>query len=145
MSRAVHAAMAVSHYRDLIAWQLADELKREIVRLLRTSRAASGNIRYRDQLLDAAASVVSNLVEGFLRYSPGEFRKFIDYSLASLGEAETRLGDGILFGYFSEAECATAFRLAKRCLTASVRLKHSQRYFQKPKPKRRRKPRRNPS
>ena len=127
--------MAVSHYRELIAWQLADKFKREIKRLVESSPAASSNGRYRD-LLNAAASVGANLVEGFLRYSPGEFRKFIDCSPASLGEAEARLRDGILFGYFTEADCGTAFRLARRCLTASVRLKHSRRYFQKPKPKR---------
>ena len=82
-------------------------------------------------MLDAATSVAANLVEGFLRFSPGDFRKFIDYSLASLGEAEVRLKDGILLGYFAERDCETAFRLARRCLTASVRLKKSQRLFMK--------------
>ena len=121
--------MAVSHYRDLIAWQLAEQFKVEVVRLLRSSPSASENYRYRDQLLNAAASVTSNLVEGFLRFSLGEFRRFIDYGLASLGEAESRLRDGILTGYFSDADCAAAFKLARRCLTACIRLKQSQRLF----------------
>jgi four helix bundle protein len=123
--------MLVRHYRELVAWQLAQEFKEEIVRLVRSSSAASGNKRYQEQLLDAATSVAANLVEGFLRFSPGDFRRFIDCSLASLGEAEVRLKDGILLGYFTERDCVTAFRLAKRCLTASVRLKKSQRLFMK--------------
>lgn len=113
--------MAVSHYRDLIAWQLAEQFKVEVVRLIRSSPEASKNFHYRDQVLNAAASVTANLVEGFLRYSPGEFRKFIDYSLASLGEVESRLKDGILIGYFSAPDCADAFKLARRCLTASTK------------------------
>ena len=121
--------MAVSHYRDLIAWQLAQEFKEDIVRLVKSSPAASANLRYRDQLLDAAMSVTANLTEGFLRYSPGDFRRFIGYSIASLGEAEVRLKDGILLGDFNESDCARAFTLAKRCLTPCVRLRQSQRLF----------------
>ena len=52
----------------------------------------------RNQLLDAASSVPANLVEGFRRYSPGEFPRFIDYSLASLGS--------------QSSACATESRLA---------------------------------
>jgi four helix bundle protein len=125
----------VRRYRDLIAWQLGNQFKAEVFRLLKSSPEAWSNLKYRSQLLDSAASVVANLVEGFLRFSPGEFPKFIDYSLGSLGEAEQRLRDGIELGYFEEADCETAFRLARRCLTASIRLKQSQRRIQ---PKKRR-------
>jgi four helix bundle protein len=118
--------MMVSHYRELIAWQLAEQFKVEVVRLVRSSPDASKNIRYRDQVMNAAASVTANIVEGFLRFSPGDFRRFIDYSLASLGETESRLKDGVLIGYFSDRDCAAAFKLARRCLTACIRLKQSQ-------------------
>jgi four helix bundle protein len=124
--------MAVARYQDLIAWQLADQFKSEVFRLVKSSTEASRNLKYRNQLLDAACSVTSNLVEGFRRFSPGEFPRFIDYSLASLGETEQRLQDGIALGYFTAQECAGAFQLARRCLTASVRLKHSQRRFRPP-------------
>ena len=122
-------AMMVPHYRDLIAWQLAEQFKVEVVRLVRSSPEASKNVRYRDQVVNAAASVTANLVECFLRFSPGDLRRFIDYSLASLGETESRLKDGILIGYFSEPDCSAAFKLARRCLTACIRLKQSQLLF----------------
>jgi len=121
--------MAVRSYRDLIAWQLADRFKKEVFRLLRESPDAWNDLRFRNQLLDAATSVTSNLAEGFLRYSPGEFRKFIDYGLGSLAEAEGRLDDGIELRYFRADACAQAFLLARRCLTASIRLKQSQQRF----------------
>lgn len=114
---------------------MADQFKSEVIRLLKSSPAAWSDLRYRSQLLDSASSVAANLVEGFRRYSPREFSRFIDYSMASLGEAEQRLRDGIELGYFGEDACKAAFRLARRCLTASIRLKHSQRRFE---PRRRR-------
>ncbi len=117
--------MMVGHYRELIAWQLADQFKIEVIRLVESSPAVSRSYKYRDQLLSAATSVAANLVEGFLRFSPGEFRKFIDYAVASLSEAEIRLKDGIALRYFNEAECELALQLARRCLTASIRLKQS--------------------
>jgi four helix bundle protein len=123
------SCMVVSHYRDLIAWQLAEQFQVEVVRLVRSSPEASKNIRYRDQVINSATSVTANIVEGFLRYSPGDFRRFIDYSLASLGETESRLRDGILLCYFSDPDCAEAFKLARRCLTACIRLKQSQQLF----------------
>jgi four helix bundle protein len=126
--------MVVRHHRDLIAWQLADQFKKEVFRLLESSPAARSDFRYRSQLVDSATSVTANLVEGFRRFSPGDFPRFIDYSLASLGEAEQRLRDGIELGYFKEGACEAAFKLARRCLTAAIRLKQSQRRF---KPKRR--------
>jgi hypothetical protein len=55
--------------------------------------------------------------------------RFLDYSIASLGEAELRLKQGIRLGYFRAAECAHASTLARRCLTACIRLKQSQRRF----------------
>jgi four helix bundle protein len=128
-SHAVAFVMAVSNYRDLIAWQLAAEFRAEVIRLLRGSQEAWRNVRFRDQLVDAASSVPANLAEGFRRFSPREFCKFIDYSLASLAESEERLITGVELGYFTREECSPAFQLARRCLTAAIRLKQSQRRF----------------
>ena len=119
--------MIARHYKDLIAWQLADQFKSQVFRLVRTSQRASDDRPYAQQLTDAASSVAHNVTEGFLRFGAGDFRKFLDYSLGSLGEAEGRLADGIQLGYFDAASCEAAFRFAKRCLVATVRLKRSQR------------------
>ena len=118
--------MTVRHHKELFAWQTADGFKKEVHRLVTGSPAASRNFRYRDQILDASSDVDKDIVEGFRRKAPLEFAKFLDYALASLGEAEERLRDGIMWGYFTEADCSQAIRYAKRCLTASVRLKASQ-------------------
>jgi len=90
------------------------------------SPGAARDWRYRSQVLDASTGVPANISEGFLRYSPRDFARFLDYGLASLAEAERRLHTGIRRGYFTEAECAPVLRLAKRCLVATVRLRRSQ-------------------
>jgi four helix bundle protein len=117
----------VRNYRDLIAWQLAEEFKKEVFTLVQGSQRASNDFRDKGQLNDAASSVPRNIAEGFLRYSPGDLSRFLDYSLGSLAEAEGRLSDGIELEYFDRATCEGAFRLARRGLVAMVRLKRSQR------------------
>ena len=119
-------SMGVRHFKALIAWQLADAFKLEVQQIVRESREASADLRYRGQLLDAAGAVSKDIAEGFLRHSAATFVRFLDYGLGSLVEAETRLQDGIERDYLAQSKCDEAFRLARRCLTATIRLKHSQ-------------------
>jgi four helix bundle protein len=123
--------MAVRRYQDLIAWQTADAFKSCVFQIVMRSAEARNDHRFRSQILESARSVPANIAEGFRRFSPREFARFLDYSLGSLAEAECRLADGTELGYFSAVECEEAFKLARRCLTASVRLKRSQQRFLK--------------
>jgi four helix bundle protein len=120
-------SVGARHYRELVAWQLAEQFKAEVFGLLQASTRASADRPYTEQLTGAVTSVTSNIAEGFLRFAPGDFRRFLDYALGSLGEAEGRLRDGIQLGYFDVVSCERAFRFARRCLVAMVRLKQSQR------------------
>ena len=119
--------MGARHYKELIAWQLAEQFKNEVHGVLQASTAPRKTSPMREQLTGAASSVTSNIAEGFLRFAPGDFKRFLDYALGSLGEAEGRLADGIQLGYFDAVSCEKAFRFARRCLVATVRLKQSQR------------------
>ena len=118
--------MGVRHYRELIAWQLADRLAAEIARAANSSPEASADQGYRRQLLGAVEGIGSNIAEGFLRYSRADFARFLAYALGSLAEAETRLEHGVRRGYFDASDIANARALARRTLTAIVRLKQSQ-------------------
>jgi four helix bundle protein len=99
----------------------------EVHGVLQASTRASQDQPYAQQLTSAASSVTSNIAEGFLQFAPGDFKRFLDYALGSLGEAEGRLADGIQLGYFDAVSCEKAFHFARRCLVATVRLKQSQR------------------
>ena len=118
--------MGVRRYQDLIAWQLADQFNEAVHTLVIDNPHASKDWRYRSQILDAASSVPANIAEGFLRFSPREFARFLSYAIASLAEAEGRIRDGVRRRYFDDERSSTAFQLARRCLTAAVRLRRSQ-------------------
>jgi four helix bundle protein len=116
----------VRSYRDLIAWQLANQFNDQVTSIVRNAPTAWADVRYRAQLLESARAVSKDIAEGFLRFSPKQFARFLDYAVGSLAEAEERLIDGVALGYFDASNCAAALQLARRCLTAAIRLKKSQ-------------------
>jgi four helix bundle protein len=137
--------MGVRHYKELFAWQTGQAFKLEVYRIVRSSNEAFRSLKYRSQIFDAARGVPANIVEGFRRCSPGDFARFLDYSISSLAEAEEDLHDGIHLGYFPASECQAAFKLAFRCNRACIRLKQSQiKYLNDLRESHRAKPRRPP-
>ncbi len=134
-TRADAPGMGVRRYEDVIAWQLGEAFGAEVYRLVLNSADARRDWKYCSQILDAADGIGSNIAEGFLRCSPGDFSRFLDYSVSSLCEAERRLIKGIARGYFTEESCAEARRFARRATTAIIRLKRSQRRDWRPPPK----------
>jgi 23S rRNA-intervening sequence protein len=56
------AMPAVRRYADLEAWQLADELKREVYTLTATG-PASRDFEFRNQIVASAASSTKNIAE----------------------------------------------------------------------------------
>ena len=111
---------------DFAAWQLAEAFKSEVFTLLRGSPEAMRDFRFRYQLKDSASGVSKHITEGFVRFGPLDFCRFLDYALGSLREAERWIHDGVESGYFREEKCGRAFWFAKRCFRATLRLKHSQ-------------------
>lgn len=75
--------MAIAHFRELIAWQLADALETEVIRLLQAHPKAWKDFKYRDQILDALTGIPSHIAEGFTRRSPRETCRFLDYALCA--------------------------------------------------------------
>jgi four helix bundle protein len=120
------SGMVARRYQDLIAWQTAEGFKAEVFRIVLASARACADLDYKDQLFAAATSLPANIAEGFVRKSPGDFHRFLRISLGSLVEAEVRLRDGIALAYFTEKDCALAFRFGRRCAVASTRLANTQ-------------------
>jgi len=122
--------MAVHSYRELVAWQLADEFKREVIKLVLGSQPARQDFKYRTQLLNAATAVSKDVVEGFLRFSPREFRRS---STTRWGLLVKPQDDWPMESRCSSSRSRTVRpprTLARRCAVALVRLKHSQARFQ---------------
>ena len=70
------ASDKISRFEDLVAWQKARELARDIYRVTDEGRFGK-DFALRDQIRRASVSVLSNLAEGFDRASRGEFHQFL--------------------------------------------------------------------
>ena len=80
----------VKRFEDLIAWQKARELARAVYDATKRDRFAR-DFGLRDQITRAAASVMSNLAEGFERGSRSEFHQYIVVAKASCAEVRSDL------------------------------------------------------
>jgi four helix bundle protein len=84
---------------------------------------ASRDFKYRDQIRDAAASVCRNTAEGFDRFRPPEFVRFLDYAKGSLGEVQDELVDGHNRRYMNDDSFKRMWVLSKRAKGANVGLR----------------------
>jgi four helix bundle protein len=100
-------------YHDLIVWQLADELRREVY-CLTDSGPVIRDFKFRAQLRDAVSGIPSNVAEGFRRVGAREFARFLRYSFSGLGETAERLQDGVLRRHWDQAALRASMRLIKR-------------------------------
>ena len=58
----------------------------------------------RDQIRRAAVSVMSNIAEGFERYSRAEFRQFLSVARGSVGEVRSQLYVAFDLGYVDKQQ-----------------------------------------
>ena len=82
--------MSVRDFRDLVAWQLADALRWEVVQFT-SEGPASRDFRFRDDIRASAGSAPANIAEGFGRFRPRPFAQFLEYAEASLEETQDHL------------------------------------------------------
>lgn len=111
----------VTRYEDLDAWRLSYELQREVFALTATGLAAR-DFKFRDQIRDSSASASRNIAEGFARFRPAEFARFLEIARGSLTETHHHLRDGRDRGYFTDADHDRLSLLAGRAAIATTRL-----------------------
>jgi four helix bundle protein len=107
--------MGVRSFRDLRAWQTCRAFKLAVYRLVQTGRLADDR-HLREQLRESAASATSQIAEGFGRFSPADFGRFLAMTKASLMEAQNHLQDAVDRGYITEACRLSHDELAKVAL-----------------------------
>ena len=121
----VQGVAGARHFRELTCWQLAHELKLALYQLADTPEVQR-DLRFRDQLRDAAASAPRNIAEGFGRRTHREFAHFLDIARGSLTECQNHLQDAVDPGHLQPADFTPLDTLAKRACGAVARL---QRYL----------------
>jgi four helix bundle protein len=90
-------------FEDLIAWQKARDLTKEIYLLTRENDFAK-DFGLSGQIQRAAVSIMSNIAEGFERSSPGDFQRFLLIAKGSSGEVRSQLYIAMDIGYITEEQ-----------------------------------------
>lgn len=115
-------------FRDLIVWQKAMELARQVYAL--TRRLPKEELyALGDQMRRAAVSIPSNIAEGQARDSRKEFLNFLSIAKGSNAELGTQLELCATLGYLSAEVAAPVAALSvevgRMLTTLSARLKSS--------------------
>jgi len=114
----------VEKFEDLIVWQKAHELAVGIYGL--TSREPfCRDFGLRDQNQRAAVSVMSNIAEGFERYSRPEFRQFLSVARGSVAEVRSQLYLAQSLQYVDEEDFDRIYSLCKDISNLTGALKKS--------------------
>ena len=92
-------AMIIKSFEEIIAWQKARELAKEIYKLCNPLK----DYGFRDQLQRAAVSIMNNIAEGFERQSNKELKQFLFIAKGSSGEVRSMLYLSSELGYVSNA------------------------------------------
>ena len=93
----------VERFEDLVAWQKARELTRQIY-LLTKKEKFSRDFGLRSQIQRAAVSIMSNLAEGFERGGRAEFHQFVVIAKGSCAELRSQLYVALDVGHISRKE-----------------------------------------
>jgi four helix bundle protein len=86
------------NFEDLIAWQKARVLSRDIYRVTRSAEF-SKDYSLVDQIRRACISILSNIAEGFERGGRPEFHQFLVVAKGSCGEVRSQLYIALDAGY----------------------------------------------
>jgi four helix bundle protein len=125
--------MGVRKFEDLIAWQLSHEVQEEVFAFSAVKPACLDR-NFRDQIQDSARSAPRNIAEGFARYYPKEFSRFLRIAAGSLQETRNHLLDAHDRGYLTSPELERLTRLTLRAFKATTRLIAYLRHSQAPEP-----------
>ena len=107
----MHPKRKITRFEDLIVWQKALVLSKEIYRITSEGKF-SKDWGLRDQIRRASVSVLSNIAEGFGKYSNPEFKKYLAIANGSSFEVRAQLHLARELGYIGNLE---AEMLVKTC------------------------------
>ena len=110
--------MIARHYRELDCWQLSNELKKRIYAFLATM-PAKNDFDFCKQIRGSARGAPRTIAEGFGRFRPKDFARYLEFARGSLMETQNHLDDALDSRYISRQEHHEMFVLAKRAIGAT--------------------------
>lgn len=97
----MHNRKPIRSFEDLIVWQMAIELVKQIY-LLTGAGALRTDFGLKDQIRRAAVSIPTNIAEGFERASRKEYLQFLNIAKGSAGELRSLLRIAVEVGYMGK-------------------------------------------
>jgi four helix bundle protein len=119
--RGRYSVAGAKRYEELICWQLSYELQQAVFAITDSGPLAR-DLKFCNQIRESARSATRNIAEGFGRFEPAEFRRFLRIARGSLTETHNHLRDGRDRGYLTDAKHEELSRLAARAAGATTRL-----------------------
>jgi four helix bundle protein len=110
----------IRDFRELAAWQRANEVRILCEELLRNPRVKQ-DMTFHEQLSDAAGSPSRNIAEGFGRFRPKENAQYVRVAKGSLNEILTLFLEARDKGYLSKANFPRYETAARRAIGTAVR------------------------
>ena len=101
----------IERFEDLIAWQKARVLVREIYKIT-LAPGFSRDFSLVDQIRRASTSILSNIAEGFERGRRTEFHQFLVVAKGSCAEVRSQLYVAFDVGYLGQKEFNRLFDAA---------------------------------
>jgi four helix bundle protein len=111
--------VARSH-KELVVWQLAHQIRRETLALLRR-RAFAQDWDFRREGRKTVSQICRPIPEGFKRRSHAEFANFLQYSLGSVGELRDFYDEAQERGYVAARDLRRLRHLCFRLNGALIR------------------------
>jgi four helix bundle protein len=111
----------VKRFEELIAWQRCRELSDVIFEITQTGPAAR-NREFQGQIRDAAQGAAPLIAEGFVRYLPGDFARYLRMARAEIAEVQSDLAEARDKKYFSDEQQTLASTVARRAMSLTTRL-----------------------
>ena len=105
----------VKRFEDLLVWRMAHDLSVAIYQLTKDGEF-SRDWGLRDQIQRASVSVMSNIAEGFERYSRQEFKQFLSIARGSCAEVRSQIQLAKSLGYINDADCSAIY---EKCISLS--------------------------
>jgi four helix bundle protein len=118
--------MKIEKFEDLDCWKKARELA-NLVYDLTNQRSFGKDFQLRDQMRDAAGSVMHNISEGFEAGSDAEFVRFLKISRRSASEIQSELYLALDRKYILENQLGRAYAKAtetKRLINGLIAYLH---------------------
>jgi four helix bundle protein len=113
--------MVARTYRELVCWQLSNDLKRRVYEFTARPLVAK-DFDFCKQIRGSARGAPRTIAEGFGRFRPADFARYLEFARASLIETQNHLDDALDAKYLTTDEHADLWRLADRALRATTKL-----------------------